>query len=130
MIGLASANQSTADVSGHTYRDKLPTKDKMMKNRLIKLVTAGLIALPALATSAAAQAVVFEQHPDPVIFNADPDNQKQRPFIVDKDEYPFKSHWFEKDGVSMHYVDEGEGFPIVLTHGNPDWSFLNRNIIK
>lgn len=101
-----------------------------MKKRLIELVAAGLIALPALATTAAAQAIFFEQHPDPVIFNADPDNQKQRPFIVDKDEYPFKSHWFEKDGVSMHYVDEGEGFPIVLTHGNPDWSFLNRNIIK
>jgi len=30
----------------------------------------------------------------------------------------------------MHYIDEGEGIPIVLTHGNPDWSFLNRNIIK
>ncbi|MDR9827615.1 alpha/beta fold hydrolase [Vibrio sp. FNV 38] len=30
----------------------------------------------------------------------------------------------------MHYVDEGEGIPIVLTHGNPDWSFLNRDIIK
>ncbi|MGB6328715.1 MAG: alpha/beta fold hydrolase, partial [Halarcobacter sp.] len=29
-----------------------------------------------------------------------------------------------------HYIDEGKGIPIVLTHGNPDWSFLNRNIIK
>lgn len=70
------------------------------------------------------------QTPDPLIFNKDETNQKQRPFIVDKEEYPFKSNWFEKDGTSMHYIDEGEGIPIVLTHGNPDWSFLNRNIIK
>lgn len=64
------------------------------------------------------------------IFNKDETNKKQRPFIVDKAEYPFKSNWFEKEGISMHYIDEGEGVPIVLTHGNPDWSFLNRNIIK
>lgn len=64
------------------------------------------------------------------IFNKDELNKKERPFIVDKKEYPFKSNWFEKDGISMHYIDEGEGIPIVLTHGNPDWSFLNRNIIK
>lgn len=64
------------------------------------------------------------------VYNKDITNKKERPFIVDKDEYPFKSNWFEKDGVSMHYIDEGEGIPIVLTHGNPDWSFLNRNIIK
>ncbi|AWG20771.1 hypothetical protein FFWV33_04060 [Flavobacterium faecale] len=70
------------------------------------------------------------QIPDPVIFNRDRNNKKQRPFIVDKTEYPFQSNWFERDGVSMHYIDEGEGIPIVLTHGNPDWSFLNRNIIK
>ncbi|PQJ82061.1 alpha/beta fold hydrolase [Polaribacter glomeratus] len=64
------------------------------------------------------------------IYNKDKTNKKQRPFIVDKVEYPFRSNWFEKDGISMHYIDEGEGIPIVLTHGNPDWSFLNRNIIK
>lgn len=72
----------------------------------------------------------YDTQPDPIIANADPLNKKQRPFIVDKEEFPFQSHWFEQDGCSMHYVDEGEGIPIVLTHGNPDWSFLNRNIIK
>ena len=70
------------------------------------------------------------QTQDQEIFNKDISNKKQRPFIVDKDEYPFKSNWFTKDEISMHYIDEGEGIPIVLTHGNPDWSFLNRNIIK
>ena len=74
--------------------------------------------------------VIYSVQPDPTLNNADKSNLKQRPFIVDKDEYPFESHWYERDGVAMHYVDEGEGVPIVLTHGNPDWSFLNRNIIK
>jgi haloalkane dehalogenase len=65
-----------------------------------------------------------------IVFNYDEANPKQRPFAVDQKEYPFQSHWYERDGVSMHYIDEGQGTPIVLTHGNPDWSFLNRNIIK
>ncbi|MCJ8165796.1 alpha/beta fold hydrolase [Pontibacter sp. E15-1] len=30
----------------------------------------------------------------------------------------------------MHYVDEGEGPPIVMVHGTPVWSFLYRNLIK
>ena len=53
-----------------------------------------------------------------------------RKFTVDTQEYPFTSHWFERDGVAMHYVDEGEGIPVVMCHGNPTWSFLYRNIIK
>jgi haloalkane dehalogenase len=30
----------------------------------------------------------------------------------------------------MHYIDEGEGDPIVMLHGNPGWSFEFRNVIK
>ena len=30
----------------------------------------------------------------------------------------------------MHYVDEGEGPPLLLLHGNPTWSFLYREMIK
>ncbi len=30
----------------------------------------------------------------------------------------------------MHYIDEGEGTPIVMIHGTPAWSFLYRNLIK
>jgi haloalkane dehalogenase len=30
----------------------------------------------------------------------------------------------------MHYVDEGEGQPILMLHGNPTWSFLYRNVIR
>ena len=29
----------------------------------------------------------------------------------------------------VHYVDEGEGDPILLLHGNPTWSFLYRGVI-
>lgn len=30
----------------------------------------------------------------------------------------------------MHYVDEGEGRPVLLLHGNPTWSFLYRRVIR
>ena len=38
------------------------------------------------------------------------------------------SHWIEFDGQRMHYVDEGDGEPILLLHGEPTWSYLWRNI--
>lgn len=43
--------------------------------------------------------------------------------------YPFESKWFESSVGPVHYVDEGEGRPLVMFHGNPDWSFLYRKII-
>ncbi|MBN2068470.1 MAG: alpha/beta fold hydrolase [Opitutales bacterium] len=45
-------------------------------------------------------------------------------------EYPFADHYLDLDGVRMHYVDEGEGIPILMLHGNPTWSFFYRNLIK
>ncbi len=30
----------------------------------------------------------------------------------------------------MHYVDEGQGRPIVMVHGTPTWSFMYRHLIK
>ena len=29
----------------------------------------------------------------------------------------------------MHYVDEGDGDPVVLLHGNPTWGFLYRKFV-
>jgi haloalkane dehalogenase len=29
----------------------------------------------------------------------------------------------------VHYIDEGSGRSLLLLHGNPDWSFLYRNIV-
>src|SRR3954453_12765268 len=37
--------------------------------------------------------------------------------------------FLEFDGYRMHYVDEGEGEPVLLLHGEPTWSYLWRNII-
>ncbi len=54
----------------------------------------------------------------------------ERPFTVDIDEYPFTDNWFKRDGVNLHYVDEGDGIPVLMLHGNPTWSFLYRKIIK
>ena len=53
-----------------------------------------------------------------------------KPDWVNKEEYPFDSHFFETPVGNMHYIDEGEGEPIVLMHGNPGWSFEYREIIK
>ncbi len=44
--------------------------------------------------------------------------------------YPFRSHFLNLDGNNLHYVDEGEGQPILMLHGNPTWSFYYRNLIK
>jgi haloalkane dehalogenase len=33
------------------------------------------------------------------------------------------------NGWRMHYVDEGQGDPVVLLHGNPTWGFLDRDMI-
>ena len=43
--------------------------------------------------------------------------------------YPFKPNFFDGQGFKMHYVDEGEGEPIICLHGQPTWSYLYRNFI-
>jgi haloalkane dehalogenase len=44
-------------------------------------------------------------------------------------DFPFAPHYIEQDGLRMHYLDEGEGEPILLLHGEPTWSFLYRRMI-
>lgn len=44
-------------------------------------------------------------------------------------EFPFESKYVEVHGSKMHYIDEGEGDPILFLHGNPTSSYLWRNII-
>ena len=46
-----------------------------------------------------------------------------------QDEYPFESHRLELDGHSYHYLDEGQGLPVVMVHGNPTWSFYWRHLV-
>lgn len=43
--------------------------------------------------------------------------------------FPFDGHCLDLNGVGMSYVDEGNGPPVVLLHGNPTWSFFYRNLI-
>ena len=43
--------------------------------------------------------------------------------------YDFSPHYTDVDGLRLHYVDEGEGSPVVCFHGEPTWSFLYRKII-
>ena len=50
-------------------------------------------------------------------------------FTPDPALYPFESRWFDSSRGRVHYIDEGDGPPLVLYHGNPTWSFLYRNII-
>lgn len=49
---------------------------------------------------------------------------------LDLDLYPFANHYMPINGHWYHYVDEGQGHPIVMVHGNPTWSFYYRNLIK
>ena len=44
--------------------------------------------------------------------------------------YPFQSHFLNLDGLRYHYLDEGQGEPIVMLHGNPTWSFYFRNMVR
>jgi haloalkane dehalogenase len=44
-------------------------------------------------------------------------------------DYAFEPRYVERDGLRMHYVDEGSGAPILLLHGEPTWSFLYRKLI-
>ncbi len=47
-----------------------------------------------------------------------------------RDLYPFQSHYRAVGSVRQHYVDEGQGAPLLLVHGNPTWSFYWRELIK
>ena len=44
-------------------------------------------------------------------------------------DFPFESHFLDVYGSKMHYIEEGEGDPILFLHGNPTSNYLWRNII-
>lgn len=44
-------------------------------------------------------------------------------------EFPFESKYVDINGSKIHYVDVGEGDPILFLHGNPTSSYLWRNVI-
>jgi haloalkane dehalogenase len=44
-------------------------------------------------------------------------------------DFPWEPKFHEWDGVRLAYIDEGDGQPVVLFHGEPTWSFLWRKVI-
>lgn len=42
---------------------------------------------------------------------------------------PFASQWLDRDRLRYHYVDEGDGPPLLCVHGNPTWSYYFRLIV-
>jgi len=49
---------------------------------------------------------------------------------VPQELYPFEGHFFERQGLRLHYLDEGRGDPVVMVHGNPTWSFYYRDLAR
>jgi pimeloyl-ACP methyl ester carboxylesterase len=45
-------------------------------------------------------------------------------------QWPWRPRFARVNGWRMHYVDEGNGDPVVLLHGNPTWGFLYRDFVK
>lgn len=43
--------------------------------------------------------------------------------------YDFAPHWHDAGGLRLHYVDEGEGDPVVCFHGEPTWAYLYRRML-
>jgi len=43
--------------------------------------------------------------------------------------FPFRPHYLDLNGWSLHYVDEGAGEPVLLLHGDPTWGYLYRTFI-
>jgi haloalkane dehalogenase len=43
--------------------------------------------------------------------------------------YDFEPRYADVDGLRLHYLDEGEGAPVVCFHGEPTWSYLYRKML-
>jgi haloalkane dehalogenase len=52
------------------------------------------------------------------------------PSWVDRAAFPFEPHWAQLRTGRMHYVDEGNGRPVLFVHGTPTWSFEYRHLIR
>ncbi|WP_343817896.1 alpha/beta fold hydrolase [Colwellia asteriadis] len=50
--------------------------------------------------------------------------------MIDKALFPFKENFITRNGQQYHYLNEGQGSPVVMVHGNPSWSFYYRNLVS
>ncbi|MCA9838393.1 MAG: alpha/beta fold hydrolase [Trueperaceae bacterium] len=53
-----------------------------------------------------------------------------QPEWLNKQTYPFESHYYHLPEGKLHYVMEGQGEAMVMIHGTPEWSFVYRELIK
>jgi haloalkane dehalogenase len=44
-------------------------------------------------------------------------------------DFSWEPHYLEVGGLRIAYLDEGEGDPVLLMHGEPSWSFLYRKMM-
>jgi haloalkane dehalogenase len=44
-------------------------------------------------------------------------------------DFPWAPKYHDWEGLRLAYIDEGDGQPIVLFHGEPTWSYLYRKVI-
>lgn len=43
--------------------------------------------------------------------------------------FPYRPHYRRWEGMRLAHIDEGAGRPLLLLHGEPDWSYLYRKMI-
>jgi haloalkane dehalogenase len=55
---------------------------------------------------------------------------QSEPGWLDRGAYPFQSHHLALPQGRVHYVDEGQGEPVLFVHGSPTWSFEYRALIR
>jgi len=67
----------------------------------------------------------FIKHTGPEPDDAAYQLASQRP----SSDFPYEHKFVDVDGVSIAYVDEGEGDPIVFLHGAPESSYIWRNVM-
>ncbi len=44
-------------------------------------------------------------------------------------DFPFAPHYRTVDGLRLAHLDEGDGAPVVMWHGEPTWSYLWRKVL-
>jgi len=71
---------------------------------------------------------MMDKHNEKMMKDKDMMEQKETSLEISA-EFPFESKYVEVLGSQMHYIDEGEGDPVLFLHGNPTSSYLWRNVI-
>jgi haloalkane dehalogenase len=49
--------------------------------------------------------------------------------FADLPDFPWEPKYRDWEGLRLAHIDEGEGRPVVLFHGEPSWSFLYRKVM-